>query len=149
MGCDIDAQAIERAKRDYQIEILSPDAIFDVACDIFAPCALGLSINSETLPRIKAKVIAGAANNQLASDEIGTELMKLKKIYAPDYAINAGGLINIYHEVPAQGGYNQARAFDHVAKIGATITEILKRSEEQNTPTHVIANKMAEERFKR
>lgn len=148
VGCDIDQTAIERAAKKYNIEIIRPEAIYDVACDIFAPSALGASINPESLPRIKAKIIAGAANNQLATPEMGVELQKRGMTYAPDYAINAGGLINIYHEAMPEG-YSRTRAFDHVAKIGQTITQILERSEAEKVPSHVIADRMAEERVQR
>jgi leucine dehydrogenase len=147
IGCDIDQAAINKAIK-LGIEIVRPEAIYDVPCDIFAPCALGATINAETLPRITAKVIAGAANNQLANPEIGTELMKREVLYAPDYAINAGGVINIYHEAMVEGGYRKTQAFDHAAKIGATIDMILTRAKAENLPTHLIADKIAEERVK-
>lgn len=147
VACDIDEEMIQRAVKKYKIEIVSPNAIFDVPCDIFSPSALGGAINSVTLPRIKAKVIAGAANNQLASPEQGFELMRSKIIYAPDYAINAGGLINIYYEDPIRGGYNRTKAFEHVARIKQTISSILERSQVENQPPHVIANRIAEERI--
>jgi len=147
VGCDIDAEMIQRTVQKYGIEIVSPEKIYDVKCDIFAPSALGASISSETLPRIDAKVIAGAANNQLATPEQGYEILRRGMVYAPDYAINAGGLINIYHEAPAQGGYSRSRAFNHVSKIGKTISDILERSKAEGVPTHLVANRMAEERI--
>ena len=146
IGCDIDQDQIKRAAGSYKIEIVQPEVIYDVACDIFAPCALGATINAETLPRIQAKIIAGAANNQLATDDIGTELVKRGMTYAPDYAINAGGLINIYHEAMVSGGYRRTSAFEHVAKIGPTITHILERAKEDRLPSHVVADKIAQER---
>lgn len=149
VGCDIDPAAIERAVRKYNIETIRPEAIYDVDCDIFAPSALGGAISAESLPRIKAKVIAGAANNQLATPEQGFELQRRGLTYAPDYAINAGGLINIYHETEGgrgQGSYSRVRAFEHVAKIGPTIKTILERADAEKLPTHVIADRMAEER---
>lgn len=146
VGCDIDAAAIDRAVKKYGIETVRPEAIYDVPCDIFAPSALGASVNAETLPRIKAKVIAGAANNQLATPELGVEVMRREMVYAPDYAINAGGLINIYHESMVQGGYSRTRAFEHVAQIGRTITDILTRASAEKLPAHIVADRMAEER---
>src|SRR5262249_12839369 len=91
IGCDIDSAMVERAVRRYGIETIRPEAIYDVPCDIFAPGALGATINGDTISRIKSKIIAGAANNQLATPEIGVELMRKGVTYAPDYAINAGG----------------------------------------------------------
>ncbi|MBI4925275.1 MAG: Glu/Leu/Phe/Val dehydrogenase [Bdellovibrio sp.] len=153
IGCDIDQEKINRIAQKYHIEITRPDSIYDVACDIFSPSALGASINENTLPRIRAKVIAGAANNQLSMSEIGYEILRKGLIYAPDYAINAGGLINIYHEkmFPAKfsEGYNHKRAFDHVERIGITISEILDRSKREKIPTHKIADTIVEERIKK
>lgn len=146
IGCDISEAAIDRAVKRYGMQIVSPDAIYDTDCDIFAPSALGASINPKTLSRIKAKAIAGAANNQLANEEIGFELMKREITYAPDYAINAGGLINIYHEGMVAGGYSRIRAFEHVAGIKKTISDILERAKAERIPTHAIADRMAEER---
>jgi leucine dehydrogenase len=146
IGCDIDQTSIDRAVKKYGIEVVKPEAIYDVPCDIFSPNALGATINSETLPRIKAKVIAGAANNQLATPADGTAILRRGMVYAPDYAINAGGVMNIYHEKMVEGGYNKNRAFDHVATIGKTITEILNRAKEENMPSYLIADKIAEER---
>jgi leucine dehydrogenase len=146
VGCDIDKNAIDRAVKKYGVEIVSPDAIYDVACDVFAPSALGGAISASTLPRIKAKIIAGAANNQLETPEEGMQVMKRGITYAPDYAINAGGLINIYHEAQG-GGYNKARAFEQVSQIGATITEILERSKSDRLPAALVADRIAEERI--
>ena len=147
IGCDIDAAAIERAVKKYGIETIRPESIYDVDCDIFAPSALGGAICAESLPRINAKIVAGAANNQLATPEQGFELLRRGIHYAPDYAINAGGLINIYHEGHAEGGYSRSRAWEHVAQIGPTLTRILERAEAEKLPTHVIADRMAEERI--
>jgi len=150
IGCDIDQVVIDRATKKYGVEIVRPESIYDVPCDIFAPSALGASINKDTLPRLKTKVIAGAANNQLATTADGEEVMKRGIVYAPDYAINAGGLINIYHEgvghSDAKGGYNRQRAFDHVAKIEQTITQILERASAEKLPSYLVADRMAEER---
>ncbi len=145
VGCDIDQAVIDRAVKKYGIETCSPNSIFDVQCDIFAPSALGGAINKDTLPRIKAKIIAGAANNQLATPDAGAEVVKRGMVYCPDYVINGGGLINIYYEA-MPGGYSRSRAFAHVEKIGQTISQILERSKAENLPSHLIADRMAEER---
>lgn len=142
-GCDINAESVQRAVKEFSIEVANPETIYDVACDIFSPGALGAVINNETMPRLKCKVIAGAANNQLATEKDGEELLKRGIIYAPDYAINAGGLINIYHE---REGYNRDRAYAHVAKIYETIKNIIARSQQDQQPTNTVANRMAEER---
>ncbi|MGZ3696964.1 MAG: Leu/Phe/Val dehydrogenase [Bdellovibrionota bacterium] len=148
IACDIDQEVIDRATKKYGVETVAPEAIYDVPCDIFAPSALGAVIHGGTLARLKTKIIAGAANNQLATPADGFEVQRRGIAYAPDYAINAGGLINIYYE-RSPGGYSRTKAFDHVAKIGPTITEILERAKVENLPTHVIADRIAEERVQR
>ncbi len=150
IGCDIDTAAIERAVKKYRIETIRPESIYDVPCDIFSPSALGGAINAETLPRLKTKVIAGAANNQLATPEMGQALLSRGILYAPDYVINGGGLINIYHESAAYpNGYDRKRAFEHVERIEATMMEIFSRSADEGLPTSVIADRMAEERIEK
>lgn len=143
IGTDVDAAACEKMKLEFGVEIVSPDKIYDVDCDIFSPTALGAIINSNTIPRLKCKIVAGGANNQLATAADGQALMQRGILYAPDYAINAGGLTNIYHELD---GYNRERAWNHVAQIKNTIHEILTRSQKEKLPPHVIADQMAEER---
>lgn len=148
VGCDVDPKAIERAVSKYGIEIVSPDAIYDVPCDIFSPSALGSSISSQTRARIKAKIVAGAANNQLATPEDGNDLDSRGIVYAPDYVINGGGLINIYYEAQP-GGYVKSKAFEHVTRIGETMKLILERARAEKTPSYIIADRVAEERILR
>ena len=148
-GCDIDPNAVERAVKKYGIAIVEPESIYDVSCDIFSPSALGGSINSKTLPRIKARAIAGAANNQLATEEDGYELMRRGLIYAPDYAINAGGVINIYYEDPIKHTFDKNKSIEHTSRIYQTIIDILERAQAEKQPTHLIANRMALERIAR
>jgi leucine dehydrogenase len=143
VGTDVDAASVSRFQREFGIDVVGTDEILSQPCDILSPNALGAIINRDTIPHIKAKIVAGAANNQLATDEDGFELVRRGIVYAPDYAINAGGLINIYHE---RGGYNSARAYDHVAGIYRTIEEILARADRENLPPHRIADRIAEER---
>jgi leucine dehydrogenase len=145
IGCDIDQKSIDRAVKAYGIEIVKPEAIYDVPCEIFAPSALGGAINRETLSRLKTRIVAGAANNQLATPAEGAELLRRGITYAPDYAINAGGLINIYNET-MPGGYDHARSFAQVARIEQTIAGILERASADRLPPHVVADQIAEER---
>jgi leucine dehydrogenase len=144
-GCDINPESVERARKEFGIEVTKPEGIYDVACDIFSPGALGAIVNSQTMDRLKCKVIAGAANNQLATEKDGEELLRRGILYAPDYAINAGGLINIYHE---REGYNRDKAYAHVAKIYDTMKKILEVSASDRLPTNVVANRIAEERVR-
>lgn len=104
---DINKDNMERAVRDFGAETVAPDAIYDVDCDIFSPCALGAVINDDTIQRLKCKVVAGSANNQLKTDEHGDILTEKGIVYAPDYVINSGGVINVADELL---GYNRERA---------------------------------------
>lgn len=140
--CDIDQRAIDRCLKELKAEVVTPEKIYDVTCDFFSPCALGAILNPETIPRLKCKIVAGAANNQLASPEDGQRLAEKRIFYAPDYVINAGGLINIAEE---QVGYDKKRAFDHVARIYQTMIKIIHRSQKSNIPPFIMADRIAEE----
>ncbi len=142
-ACDINGDSVERAKKEFGVTVTGPEEIYDVACDIFSPGALGAIINPQTIPRLKCKVIAGAANNQLATEKDGEVLLSKGILYAPDYAINAGGVINISHE---REGYNRDKAYAYVAKIYDTIKSILEQSVNDRLPTNVVANRIAENR---
>jgi leucine dehydrogenase len=122
------------------------DAIYDLDVDVFSPCAMGAVINDETLDRLKAPVIAGAANNQLATPCHGDRLQKRGTLYAPDYALNAGGIIDIAYQ--RQGG-SREDMLAHVARIADTLTEIFERADAEGEPTYRVADQLAEERFSR
>ncbi|MGH7294149.1 MAG: Leu/Phe/Val dehydrogenase [Polyangiaceae bacterium] len=139
---DVDALKAERAHREFGAQVVPLDAIFDVACDVFAPCALGSALNDDTIPRLKAHVVAGAANNQLAVPRNGDDLHARGILYAPDYAINAGGLINVAEEF---AGYDKDRAREKTLAIYDTISDIIARSRRENTPPEVIADRIAQE----
>lgn len=104
---DINKDSVKRAVEDFGAKAVDPDDIYDQACDIYAPCALGATINDVTIPKLKAKVIAGAANNQLRETHHGDLIHEMGIVYAPDYVINAGGVINVADELY---GYNADRA---------------------------------------
>lgn len=140
--CDIDQEAVLQCSQKFNVEVVDVEKIYDVKCDFFVPCAMGGILNSETIPRLKCKIVAGSANNQLAIPQDGYTLMKKGIFYAPDYVINAGGIINIAEEYR---GYNKNRAFDRIAQIYQTMIEIIHRSQEENKPPFLIADKMAEE----
>jgi len=143
---DIHFPSVDRAVRDFGATAVSMEQIFGLDVDVFAPCALGAILNDITLPMLRAPVIAGAANNQLATPRHGTVLMQRGVLYAPDYAINAGGIIEIYHETH---GYDEAKAKAHLDRIGTVLTQIFERAAAEKQPTHVIADRMAEEIFRR
>ena len=130
---------------DYGATVVSPNEIYDVPMDIYAPCALGATINDDTLERLNCSIISGAANNQLADEQKhGNEVMKRGILYAPDFAINAGGVINCFSEV---SGKSLEWSHKKAEEIYQTIFSILERSSNQQSPTYQIANRMAEERI--
>lgn len=141
---DIDPLKTERAHREFGATVVSLDEIFAVECDVFAPCALGSALNTKTVPQLACKIVAGAANNQLAEPERGADLMQRGILYAPDYAINAGGLLNVSQEV---AGYDEPLVRERVMKIYDTIYEISERAAAAEQPTQRIANTMAQERL--
>lgn len=142
---DINEPAVQAAMAEFDAQRVAPDEIYAVDCDVFAPCALGAVINDDTLEFLKAKVIAGSANNQLAEPRHGDILKQRGVLYAPDYVINAGGVINISHEGPA---YDKDKAFAHVAEIHDTLLEIFRRAEAEGLSTATAADRIAEERFR-
>ena len=117
--------------------------IYDVDCDIFSPNALGAVINDDTLPKLKCKVVCGGANNQLAEDRHGVELRERGILYAPDYVVNAGGLINVYVEME---GYVRERALRMASGIYANTERVINISREEGIPTAEAADRFAEER---
>lgn len=142
---DIHEESLKRVSATYGAKVVGLDDIYDIEMDIYAPCALGATINSDTLSRLKCSIIAGAANNQLQQEDVhGLNVMQKGIIYAPDFALNAGGVINCYSEVK---GYSSEWAMSKADEIYNTISNIVKRSKTENIPTYQIANKMAEERI--
>lgn len=141
---DVDDSAISRCVEEFGAEAVQPDAIFEVDCDIFAPCALGAVINDKTIPRLKCDVVAGAANNQLKNEDRHDVALKERGIlYAPDYAINAGGLINVAEEFT---GYDRESAMSKTKEIYGTMHEIYERAEAEDDTTANVADRIAEER---
>jgi len=141
---DIDHDRIRRFTEQFGAEVASPEAVHGADVDVFAPCALGAGINDQTLPEIRASIIAGSANNQLATADHGQQLYRRGILYAPDYVINAGGLMDVAAEGP---GYSEQAVLQQVCGIDQTLTEIFNRSEFQNVAPEVVADQMAEERF--
>jgi leucine dehydrogenase len=141
---DVDPLKSERAQREFKAEIVPLDRIFEIECDVVAPCALGSALNDTTIPRIKAKIVAGAANNQLAQPRHGDDLHARGILYAPDYAINAGGLVNVAQEVV---GYDAEKSRANTMKIYDTIWEIADRAKKTGAPTYRIADMMVEEKL--
>jgi leucine dehydrogenase len=142
---DIDQAALQRAHEELGAQIVSVDAIYDVEADIYAPCALGATLNPDTLARLKVKIVAGAANNQLATADIGDLLRKRDILYAPDFVINAGGIIKVCYEYLNKP---EADVEAHVRTIADTLTEVFQRADHEGVATSVVADRVAEKRFK-
>lgn len=147
---DVNAAALSEVAARTGARIVAPDAIYDVDADIYAPCALGATLNPETLKRLKVKAVVGAANNQLATPEIGQALFEAGVLYAPDYVVNGGGIINVASELNARnsgGAYDPAWVEAKLTRLMETLDEILERSAIEKRPTHQIADAIAEARI--
>ncbi|WP_342432239.1 branched-chain amino acid dehydrogenase [Neobacillus sp. FSL H8-0543] len=143
---DINKEVVQRAIEKFGARAVNPDEIYGVECDIYAPCALGATVNDETIPQLKARVIAGSANNQLKDPRHGDIIHEMGIVYAPDYVINAGGVINVADELY---GYNHERAMKKVDQIYASIEKVIAISKRDGIPTYVAADRMAEERIEK
>lgn len=143
---DIFERNVERAVSELGVAAVKADEIFGLDVDVFAPCAMGAIINDETIAQLKAPVIAGAANNQLAEARHGEILRQREILYAPDYVANAGGIIDAYYQ---RTGGTDEQLGAHVETIADTLNEIFERATQDNLPTSVVADRLAEERFNR
>ena len=141
---DINPAAVTRAIEAFGAVTVDPDKAHCAAADIFAPCALGGGLNAATIPEIKAAIVAGAANNQLASEADAGRLHARGILYAPDYAINAGGVISIALGLP---GVSRRPIVEKVEAIGATLAAIFARARAENRATAGIADQLVEERL--
>jgi leucine dehydrogenase len=144
--CDVDADNLARVSRDHTVDVVDPDQIFDVPADIFAPCALGAVVNARTIPRLKVEIIAGSANNILENEERDSaSLGRHGILYAPDYVINAGGLINVANELE---GYNQQRALQQAECIYDIILNVFAIAKKSEISTLRAADELAMQRLR-
>jgi leucine dehydrogenase len=142
---DISPEKTAEIKQRFGATVVEPDEIYSQAVDIFAPCAMGGIINSQTIPQIKAKIVAGAANNQLENERLhGQRLVENDILYCPDYVINAGGIINVYNEMI---GYDEDKAFKQVNNIYDTLLAIFKIAQQQSITTNDASKQLADERI--
>lgn len=137
-------ESIDRVVNDIGAKAVAPDEIYGQECDVFAPCALGAVINDFTIDKLKCKIIAGAANNQLKDAKHGDILEEKGILYVPDYIINAGGVINVYEEFV---GYDKEKAMEKASKIFDNVKEIIQISKRDKIPTYKAADKLAEDRI--
>ena len=142
---DIREEAAQALARETGGSVVSPDEIRFIDCDVYAPCALGGSLNDETIPRLKCKAVVGAANNQLLEPRHGEMLREHGIKYAPDYVVNAGGLINVYNELGTE--YDETRALSMMGMIYTNLKEIYRISREEGVSTGTAADRFAERRL--
>ncbi|MDG1707786.1 MAG: Glu/Leu/Phe/Val dehydrogenase dimerization domain-containing protein [Emcibacteraceae bacterium] len=140
---DIVQEHLDEAVKKYDATVVAPDDILSVKCDVLSPCALGAVLNDETIPNLKTTIVAGGSNNQLANDSHGVRLMDRGVLYAPDYVINAGGIINVSGET--SGNYDLKNINEKVDNIYGTLIHIFERADKEKRPTNVVADEMAEE----
>ena len=141
---DIDAERVKAVVTEFGARFVSPDEIYGVQADIFAPCALGAIINDATIPQLRCEIVAGAANNVLLEERHGVALEEKGILYAPDYVANAGGVINVYSEL---AGWSSARAFRKADEIYDTILKVFSIAKADKVPTYVAADRLAEQRI--
>lgn len=147
---DVNQQALNEVAEKTGATIVPADAIFDVEADVFAPCALGGAISAATLPRLKVKVIAGGANNQLADALIGQTLFDRGILYAPDYVINGGGIINVAAEIralEAGGAFDGAWVAGKLDRLAQTLAEVIDQSISEKRPANLVADEIARARI--
>ncbi|WKZ82022.1 MAG: Glu/Leu/Phe/Val dehydrogenase [Acidimicrobiia bacterium] len=142
---DVYPPAVEAIRRRFpSVTVVEPDQIFDVECDVFSPCSLGGAFNAETIPRLRCQAIVGSANNQLTEPEDADRLAERDILYAPDFVVNAGGLINVSEELR---GYTVDKAAARIDKIFDNTLRILENSRERGVTPHRAAVDLAEERI--
>ncbi|MCL6575726.1 Glu/Leu/Phe/Val dehydrogenase [Kyrpidia sp.] len=141
---DLREEAVQRAVREFGAEAVDLEGIYDVPADVFAPCALGGVINDGTIPRLKCRIVAGSANNQLAEDRHGAELEARGILYVPDYVANAGGVIHVADELE---GYRPERVRARVEGIYDRVRDVFALARKKRIPAHQAADRLAEERI--
>lgn len=144
---DIDSNVVEKAVRHLGAKPVSPMKIHEEPCDIFSPCARGAILNVDSIPQLKCRAVVGAANNQLATPQDGQRLWERKIVYAPDFAVNSGGIINIFIEFE-NGTYDLKKALAKTDGIYDAMKEIFERSKRLGKAPYVVADELAEERMR-
>lgn len=144
--CDINEARVAELSKKHGYESVPDATHLDVACDVYSPCARGATINDTTIPKLKCKAIAGVANNQLHEPRHGDILRQKGILYAPDYVINAGGIINVSFEL-LPGGYNEAKAVAKIDRVYDNLVQVFQIAREQKVSTHVAADRLAERRI--
>jgi leucine dehydrogenase len=139
---DVDAVKAACFAERYGAQVVAPEAIYQCDCDIYAPCALGGTLNDDTIPQLRCQIVAGSANNQCLGPEHGAMLKARNILYAPDFVLNAGGVINISVELEPEG-YNASRAWAKVRHVAAVLPDIFDLAEREQTTTEHAARQLA------
>ena len=140
---DIDAEKLKKVAAQFNAKAVAPDAIIGTDCEVFSPCAMGAVVNDQSIRQIKAKIVCGGANNQLAEPRHGDMLREMSILYAPDYVTNAGGLMNVFVELE---GYSPDRALDKTIQVYDNLMKVFQVAKRDGIGTHLAADRMAEER---
>jgi leucine dehydrogenase len=141
---DVNAAAVERVAKDFGATVVAPEKAHAVACDVFAPCAMGAVLNETTIPELQCAAVVGSANNQLATPDDAERLVAAGVLYAPDYVANAGGVINIAEELR---GYHRERAYGQIRRIYDTTLSVLATAASEGITTTAAADRLAERRI--
>jgi leucine dehydrogenase len=144
--CDIDDAKVAALKKEHGFESVPDKGHYELACDIYAPCARGAGLNDETIPKLRCRAVAGAANNQLLEPRHGRDLKARKILYAPDYVINAGGIINVSIEM-LPGGYDEKKALAKLENVYTNLKKVFEIARKDGIPTHEAAVRLAEQRL--
>jgi leucine dehydrogenase len=142
---DVSEAATERARRDFAAEVAPVESAHALACDLYSPCAMGKALSPTTIPELRCAAVVGSANNQLADETCDKLLDAAGIVYAPDYVVNAGGVINIAEELR---GYHRERAYANIRRIFATTTHVLEAADAEGITTAAAADRLAEARIR-
>lgn len=145
--CDSRPEALDETKAKYPVEVVELEKIYDVECDVYAPCAIGQTVNEATLPRLRCDIIAGAANNVLSGPDVYSIIDEKNILYCPDFVINSGGVISVGGEL-IEGGWKESWVAEKVKNIYHTIHRILDESEKRKRFPEVVAIELAKERIR-
>lgn len=143
---DVRADAVDAVAGAVGAAVVAPDEVHEVECDVFSPCALGAVLSERTIPELRCAAVCGCANNQLATEEDGDRVAEAGVLYAPDYVVNAGGVINIADEL-GPGGYDRDRAFEQITTIHDTLLRVFAAAIEHGITPAAAADHVAEQRI--
>jgi leucine dehydrogenase len=146
--CDINSERVKELQSEHGFEIAEDVGHESIACDVYSPCARGATLNDQTIPHLRCKAVAGCANNQLAEPRHADALKERGILYAPDYVINAGGIINVGMEL-VPGGYDETKAMAKIDRIHDTLVRVFALAREHDLNTREAAERLAEMRLQR